>query len=261
MMIHILIERSAMTAVLAGLILATPILAKGQSVATPPTPEVPSTPRNTPPAPPTPMATPTEPQGLPAPDAGQSTLSSSPVSGPSLAMPVNSLRLSTESESDIHEELMEMKEDSAGSSHAVLRPRLMAQAEKLAAGSLNLEQSKLIQYPAIRRQIRAIVRSVLETPASATHTVPVRDLTTSAARARTATSDHSDETHRCECEFCHSLHAVGTCTNLCTPLAFPLLPTVASQAPATFYVYPYYPRSHHFHGLLCPCLWCRGRYR
>ena len=165
------------------------------------------------------------------------------------------IRLKPEIESDITEELLEMAEDSGSSSAAVLRPRLTTHAEKIAAGSLAIEPLKLIQYPAVRRQIRTIVRSVLETTAL---TRSVEKTPTGTTKARKPIAEEREPEQRCECEYCHPLHHSGNCSQRLTRRDFPLLPTVGGYGSPVLYVYPYGQKHRFLHHLLCPCSWCRG---
>ena len=140
-------------AAIAGLVLAHSATAEAQSGGKPPV--------DTPPPPPAP---------------GASGTASSGSGNVPKAVPLSEMsRLDAEREADIQEDLVDLIEDSRGTSVAVLRPRLMARAETLAAESLGITTKQLAQYPAIHRQLRAIVRSVLPSTTSRTsRTVPGR---------------------------------------------------------------------------------------
>ena len=108
--------------------------------------------------------------------------------------------------------------------------------------------------------------------------IDIRDLVNSAIRvapprARVETWNLDDPTpgqaadpvvdrvsSRCECEYCHPLHAAGTC-----PLPYRGLASTVSPpsqgvgfAPVAAVGMAPAPKRHWLHHLLCPCSWCRG---
>jgi hypothetical protein len=216
---------------MAGLVLASSTAVEAQTGTPPPAPQ--------PPAASTPAAQPGTPPAVPA-----AVLPLEPAAKP---LPE---RLDADQLANIEEELEDLLADNAGVSHALLRSRLTARAETLAAETLGISTKQLAQCAGIRRQLRTIIRPLIDKIPRATDE----------KKPSTATPDDDHSHRRCECIYCHSLHTAGTCPLPCLPVSLPTLPTVGSYAAAPYYVIPYVPRQHVLHGLLCPCAWCRGRW-
>jgi hypothetical protein len=156
-------------------------------------------------------------------------------------------------------------------SAAQLRQRLVARAEALAADSYGLTTRELAQSPGVRRQLWEIVGGLVPAEASP-HRLPplsIRDQRPADEddEPRQRPADDDDKPRRCECVYCHSLHAAGTFSlpyyqPACQPTlpTLPTLPTMGSYAVTPYYAVPYgyAPRRHPLHGLFCPCTWCRG---
>jgi hypothetical protein len=162
-------------------------------------------------------------------------------------------QLDTESLTTIEGELSDLKELNAGVSPALIRQRLMARAETLAADALGITTRELARHPRIRSQLWQIVRRLVP---PGTSSPPVT--ATNPARTQSTSTDSDDSPRRCECVYCHSLHAAGTCSLPYPPTCPPSLPTMGTYYATPTYMVPYAPRRHFLHGLLCPCAWCRG---
>lgn len=171
-------------------------------------------------------------------------------------------RLDADTEEDIREELLDMKEDSGSATAAVLRPKLMAKAESMAAESLGITTAQLAQHPTIRRQLRAIVRSVLPTATTTPSSGQAQTPPSEPRRTRKSADDDGDAHRRCDCIYCQPSRHTGACASSCPTPCLPTLPTAACYPATPYYLVPYAysPKHHGLHGLLCPCTWCRGRW-
>jgi hypothetical protein len=241
--------------VVAGLVLANSAAVAQPAPAAPPPNPVPA-------AQPVPGPTPRDAaasRGSASPAAGQA--GTTPTAVPH-AVPASAVsRLDADTEEDIREELLDMKEDSGSASAAVLRPKLMAKAESMAAESPGMT-SRLAQHPTIRLQLRAIVRSVLSTATTTPSSGKGQTPPSEAKRTRKSADDDGDSRRRCDCIYCQPSRHTGACSSSCPTPCLPTLPTAGCYTATPYYLVPYAysPKHQCLHGLLCPYTWCRGRW-